>query len=196
TMAEVLRAHGYSTAMVGKWHLCKDSDLHEAGDHHSWPLQRGFDRYHGFLEALTDFYNPHRLYAGNEVVEVDRYPDGYYLTDDLTDQAVRMIRSAKAADPTRPVFLYFAHAAVHAPLQAKAADIARQCGRYDEGWDVIRERRLRRQIELGVSPPGTELPPRNAEAGEEVEPWDSLGPDLRRLVARYMEVYAAMVESV
>jgi arylsulfatase len=196
TMAEVLRDNGYSTGMVGKWHVCKDSDLHEAGDHHSWPLQRGFDRYYGFLEALTDFHHPHRLYEGNEVVEVDRYPDGYYLTDDLTDRAIQMIRSAKVADPTRPLFLYYSHGAVHAPLQAKATDIARQRGLYEEGWDVLRELRLRRQIELGVVSPGTELPPRTAEPGEDVVPWDSLAPGLRRLFARYMEVYAAMVESV
>jgi arylsulfatase len=196
TLAEVLQINGFATGMVGKWHLCKDSDLHEGGDHHSWPAQRGFDRYYGFLEALTDFHHPHRLYAGNEVVEVDQYPDGYYLTDDLTERAIAMIRSAKAADPAKPLFLYYAHGAVHAPLQAKADDIARQRGRYDEGWDVIRERRLRRQIELGILPLGTELPPRNSEAGEDVAPWGSYGTDVRRLFARYMEVYAAMVQTI
>jgi arylsulfatase len=86
TLAEVFRSNGYSTLMVGKWHLAKDTDFSEAGDRHAWPLQRGFDQFYGFLEALTDFHNPHRLYEGNSVVHVDEYPEGYYLTDDFTDR--------------------------------------------------------------------------------------------------------------
>jgi arylsulfatase len=196
SLAEVMRANGYSTFAVGKWHLCKDSDMHEAGNRHSWPLQRGFDEYYGFLEALTNFHHPHRMYEGNTVVEVDRYPDGYYLTDDLTDRAIRMIRGAKAANPSKPFFLYFAHGAVHSPLQAKAEDIARQRGRYDLGWDRLREERLARQTELGVVPADTVLPPRNSEPGEDVVAWDSLSSTEQRLFAAYMEVYAAMVETI
>nr|BFE88694.1 hypothetical protein GCM10020093_112950 [Planobispora longispora] len=132
----------------------------------------------------------------NHTVEVDRYPDGYYLTDDLTDRAVGMIRQLRASDPERPFFLYFAHGAAHAPLQAKAEDIAAHRGAYDAGWDVIRERRHRRQIELGLIPEGTPLPPRDAEPGDDVPAWDSLSADERRLFARYMEVYAAMISSI
>jgi arylsulfatase A-like enzyme len=196
SLAEVFRANGYATAAVGKWHLAKDSDLHEAGDRHSWPLQRGFDQYYGFLEALTNFHHPHRLYDGNSVVHVDQYPDGYYLTDDLTDRAVRVIREVKAANPAKPLFLYFAHGAVHAPLHAKPADIARHRDRYAIGWDRLREQRLARQKELGIVPPDTELPPRNSEPGEDVVAWDSLSEREQRLFARYMEVYAAMVDSI
>jgi len=196
TMAEVFRANGYSTLMVGKWHLTKDSEMHEAASKHAWPLQRGFDQFYGFLEAMTNFHHPHRLYEGNAPVDVESYPDDYYLTDDLTDRALRMIRGARAADPSKPFFLYFSHGAVHAPLQAPAEEIARQRGRYDEGWDAVRDRRLRRQIELGVMPAGTELPPRNSEPHLDVPAWDSLPEDDRRVMARYMEVYAAMVESI
>jgi arylsulfatase len=196
SLAEMMRANGYITFAVGKWHLCKDSDLNEAGDRNSWPLQRGFDEYYGFLEALTNFHHPHRLYDGNRAIQVDRYPDGYYLTDDLTDQAIRMIRGAKAANPSKPFFLYFAHGAVHAPLQAKAEDILRHRGRYDIGWDRLREQRLSRQIELGIVPPDTVLPPRNSEPGEDVAAWESLSDVERRLFARYMEVYAAMVHTI
>ncbi|WP_412523632.1 sulfatase-like hydrolase/transferase, partial [Dietzia lutea] len=89
TLAEMLRENGYATMMVGKWHLTKDTDLSEAGDRRSWPLQRGFDQYYGFLEALTNFHHPHRLVEGNSVVDVDEYPEDYYLTDDLTDRAIR-----------------------------------------------------------------------------------------------------------
>lgn len=196
SIAETLRESGYSTLMVGKWHLCKDADYSEAGDKHSWPLQRGFDQYYGFLEALTNFWHPHRMYEGNSVVQTDTYPDDYYLTDDLTDRAVRMIREVKSARPDKPFFLYFAHGAVHAPLHAKQSDIAKYKGVYDCGWDAIRERRLARQKELGIVPPDTELPPRNHEPGHQVSAWDDLSPDQQKLYARYMEVYAGMVDNI
>lgn len=196
TMAEVFRDHGYSTFAVGKWHLCRDSDLHEAADKHSWPLQRGFEQYYGFLEALTNFHHPHRMFRGNEAIEVDVYPDGYYLTDDLTDEAIKMVRAQKAADPSKPFFLYFAHGAVHAPLHAKAVDMEKYRGRYAMGWDALRQQRYERQLALGVLEPGTGLAPRNTEVPEDVRPWDELSPEEQELFARYMEVYAAMVDNV
>ena len=196
SIAETLRDNGYSTLMVGKWHLCKDADYSEAGDKHSWPIQRGFEQYYGFLEALTNFWHPHRMYEGNSVVQTDKYPEGYYLTDDLTDRSIRMIREVKAARPEKPFFLYFAHGAVHAPLHAKETDIAKYKGVYDCGWDVIRERRLARQKELGIVQPDTELPPQNYEAGHEVAPWADLSDDQQKLYSRYMEVYAGMVDNI
>ena len=196
SLAEVLKANGYATMAVGKWHLCREQDLSVAGDMHSWPLQRGFDQFYGILEALTNFHHPHMLYEGNSPVDVDQYPDDYYFTDDITDRACRMIREVKTADPDKPLFLYYAHGAVHAPLHAKPDDIARHEGRYAEGWDVLREQRLARQIELGIVPPDTQLPPRNTETNEDVQPWDSLSPDEQAVMARYMEVYAAMVDTI
>ena len=196
SLAEILSAHGYATMAVGKWHLCREADLSIAGDTHSWPLQRGFDQFYGFLEALTDFHFPHQLFEGNNPVHIDQYPEGYYLTDDLTDRACRMIREVKTTDPDKPLFLYYAHGAVHAPLHAKAEDIARHRGNYDKGWDQLREERLARQKELGVVPADAELPPRNPEPNEDVRAWDSYAEPDRRVMARYMEVYAAMVESV
>ncbi|TDD90646.1 arylsulfatase [Saccharopolyspora karakumensis] len=196
TMPEIFRANGYRTFMLGKWHLTRDSELSESGDRSSWPLQRGFDEYFGFLEAMTNMHHPHRLYDGNSVVDVDQYPEGYYLTDDLTDRALRMIHGLRASHPHTPFFMYFAHGAVHAPLHAKEADIVKYRGRYAMGWDQLRRQRLSRQVELGVVEPGTELPPRNDEPGEDVLAWDDLSADEQRLFARYMEVYAAMVHSV
>lgn len=196
TLPETLRANGYSTLAVGKWHLAKDADLTETGDKSSWPLQRGFEQYYGFLEALTNFWHPHRLYEGNSVVHVDEYPDDYYLTDDLTDRAIRMMKDVKASDPAKPFFLYFAHGAVHAPLHAKPADIAKYRGMYDCGWDELRERRFACQKELGIIGPDTVLPPRNTESGEGVHAWDSLSAQQKALYARYMEVYAGMVDNI
>lgn len=196
TLPEIFRANGYATAAVGKWHLSREADNHDGGDRHSWPLQRGFDRFYGFLEGFTSFHHPHRLVDGNDTVAIDEYPPGYYLTDDLTDRAIAYVRSVDANAPGKPLFMYFAHAAVHAPLQAKASDIERHRGRYDEGWDAVREARFARQLDLGVVPPQTRLPGRNTEQGADVRPWAELSADERRLAIRTQEVYAAMVDNV
>ncbi len=196
TIAEVLRDNGYSTLMVGKWHLCKDSDVTDTGSRKSWPLQRGFDRFYGILDGMTDMFHPHALYRDNSRVTPDRFPDDYYFTDDLTDEAISMIRSVKASDPAKPAFLYFAHGAVHAPLNAPAADIERHRGAYQAGWDRIREERFARQRELEIVEEDTQLAPRNSEEGEEVPAWDDLSAERQEMYARYMEVYAAMVQTV
>jgi len=196
TIPETLQARGYATYMVGKWHLCKDSDHTETASRASWPVQRGFDRFFGFLEAFSNYHHPPTLMVDNSEVAPDCYPDGYYLTDDLTERAVSMIRSAKASDASKPVFLYFAHPAVHAPLHAKAEDIERHRGSYQQGWDAIRATRFQRQIELGIVAADTRLPPRNSEPGDDVKAWDELTADEKRLFARYMEVYAAMIGTI
>jgi len=196
TLAEGLRARGYATLMVGKWHLCKDSDASAAGPQHSWPCQRGFDRFYGFLDAFTNLHQPHRLTQDNSPVELDEYPEGYYLTDDLTDRAISMIRERKASNPEQPFFLYFAHGAVHAPLQAKAADIDRYRDRYHAGWDALRAERFARQQELGIVEPGTEVAPRNTEPQHDVVAWDTLSAQERELFARHMAVYAGMVDNI
>lgn len=196
TLPETLRANGWATYMVGKWHLTKDSDQSDGAPRKSWPCQRGFDRYYGFLDGFTNLHQPHRLIRDNSPVEVDSYPEGYYLTDDLTDEAISMIKAGKASAPGQPFFLYMSHGAVHAPLHAPAEDIAVHRGRYDVGWDEVRERRYRSQLELGVIEPGTELAPRNSEVGNDVVAWDELPENERELNASYMEVYAAMVSSV
>ncbi|WP_204078908.1 arylsulfatase, partial [Planotetraspora phitsanulokensis] len=196
TLPEALRSAGYATFAVGKWHLTRDALMNDAGERDSWPLQRGFDRYYGTLEGCNSFFAPNRLICDNSPVEVGRYPDGYCLTDDLTDHAIGMIRGLRANDAGRPFFLYFAHHAMHGPLGAPDRLIDKYRGRYDGGWDLLREQRFARQLAAGLFPPGTRLPSRNTEPGFDVPDWVDQPADRQRLMARYMEVYAAMVDSI
>ncbi|EIV91305.1 arylsulfatase [Frankia sp. QA3] len=196
TLAQLLHDAGYATYAVGKWHLTRDSASNAADDRRNWPLQKGFDQYYGVLEGLTSLFHPHQLVRDNSPLQVDELPAGYYYTDDITDQAISMVTSLRAHDPEKPFFLYLAHNAVHGPLQARPEDIARHRGRYDSGWDALREARFRRQLEAGLFPPGTRLPRRNFEAGFEVGAWSDLEPREQRLYPRYMEVYAAMVDNI
>lgn len=196
TLPEAMRAVGYATYAVGKWHLTRDAAMHGGAPRTSWPLQHGYERFYGILEGWTNLHQPHQLVRDSSPVDVDEYPDGYYFTDDITDQAIRYLKELRAHEAERPFFLYLAHGAVHGPLHAKASDLARHRGRYDLGWDAVRAQRFARQKELGLFAPDTPLPPRNHEAGYEVQAWAEHGADERALFARYMEVYAAMVDSV
>src|SRR4029078_4555114 len=123
-------------------------------------------------------------------------PPDYYLTDDLTDHAIAMIKSLRAHDARKPFFLYFAHNAVHGPLGARPEAIARYRGRFDAGWDVLRDERFQRQLESGLFPRGTRLAPRNFEPGLEVPAWADVPLPERDLLVRYQEVYAAMIDNV
>lgn len=196
TLAESLRAGGYATLMVGKWHLTGESQMHDAGDRSSWPIQRGFDRYYGCMDGFTSMHHPHRLVRDNSVVERDGFEPDYYLTDDLTREAVAMIDELRANDTAKPFFLYFAHAAVHGPLQAKAADIAAHRGRYEAGWDAIRRERFARQQDLGIVPGSTVLSGGDLPGDADIPSWEELSPEDRELCARHMEVYAATVTAV
>ena len=195
TLAEQLRAGGYATFAIGKWHLTKESSMSDASDRSSWPTQRGFDRYYGVLEGLTNLHHPHRLIRDNSPVAIDEYPKDFYLTDNLTDEAIALIL-AHRAESQKPFFMYFAHLAVHGPLHAKQRDIAKYAGRYDDGLDAARDRRFAKQIADGLFPAGTQLPPRNNEPFGEVPAWDDLDAPEQALFARYQEVYAAMVDNV
>jgi arylsulfatase len=196
TMAEVFRHNGYRTLMVGKWHLQRSEEYSEADRRDSWPLQRGFDRFYGFMFFGTSLHHPSMLYEDNHVITVDKYPDGYYFTDDMTDRAIDMIRGVKGAEPRTPFFLYVAHGAMHAPLMAKAEDMAKYRGHYDAGWDAIREARFARQKQQGIVPAHAELPPRNFEPHYDSPAWEELSSKERAVFARHMEVYAGMLDNV
>lgn len=184
TLPEILRGAGYATFAVGKWHLTKDATMHDGAPRASWPTQKGFDRFYGILEGLTSLHHPHRLVRDNSPVEIDAYPENYYLTDDLTDQAIGMIKSLRTHDARKPYFLYLAHPAVHGPLMAKPSDIAKYREKYAKGWDALREERFARQLSDGLFPAGTALPPRNSEPFHDVAAWDSLPAEERELFAR------------
>lgn len=196
TLAESLRAGGYATFMVGKWHLTVESRLHDAADRSSWPLQRGFDRYFGSMDGFTSLHHPHRLVRDNSVVDLPEFPEGYFLTDELTDEALAMIDELRVNDVEKPFFLYYAHTSVHGPIQAKQVDIERHQGRYSEGWNRIRETRFERQRSLGIVPQHAELPQDALANGDSIPSWEALGEEDRELFARHMEVYAAAVDEV
>lgn len=190
TLAEILKEFGYTTLATGKWHLAQHTELTEAGPFDNWPIGKGFDKYYGFLQAQMDQYHP-RLIQDNSPVEAPKTPEeGYHFSEDITDKAIRYIFHQKAVYPEKPFFLYLAYGAMHSPHHAPKEYIDKYKGAFDEGWDVIREKWFARQKELGVIPQEAELTPRN----ELVQPWDALTANEKKIAARYMEVFAGMLE--
>ena len=190
TAAEVLRDEGYATFAVGKWHLCQMEHACAAGPYDHWPCQRGFDRFYGFLDGETDQFHP-ELVADNHFIDPPRsVADGYHLSEDLVDQSIRLISDTKSIRPDKPFFLYAAFGATHAPHQAPAEYVEKYRGKFDEGWDVARERWFAKQKELGLVPPDTDLAPRNPG----VEAWDDLPENHRKLAARLQEAFAGFLE--
>ncbi len=190
TVAEVLGAEGYASFCVGKWHLAPMEQCSAAGPFDQWPLGRGFDRFYGFLEGETDQFHP-SLVADNHTIDPPGKPeDGYHVSEDMIDQLIGMISDSKGVRPDRPFFAYVPFGATHAPHQAPKAYLHKYRGRYDEGWDVVRERWFQRQLELGVIPEGTQLAPRNPG----VEPWDDLSDNQKLLNCRLQEAFAAFLD--
>jgi arylsulfatase A-like enzyme len=190
-LPRVLRDHGYNTFAVGKWHLVPRGEYSAAGPMTRWPLgpHMGFDRFYGFLGAETNQWAP-ELWRDNTAIDAPGRPeDGYHLTEDLADQAIAMLRDQHHAAPAKPWLMYFAPGAAHAPHQVapKWSDAYR--GRFDQGWEALREEVFARQLDTGVVPPGTHLTPRPAWIPE----WTGLSDGERRLYARYMEVFAGFL---
>jgi len=128
TLAELLRGEGYSTYAAGKWHNTADHKVTSTGDRSSWPLQRGFDRFYGFIGGETHYFAPAQLFSDNAIVDRDTYGDDYYCTDDWTATAMHWLRAHVSASPHKPFFLYLPYNAPHAPLHAKREDLARYAG--------------------------------------------------------------------
>ncbi len=190
TVAEVLKAEGYATFCVGKWHLAPMEQCSAAGPFDQWPLARGFDRFYGFLEGETDQFHP-ELVCDNHPIEPPAGPDdGYHVSEDLVDQLLGMVSDSKGVRPDRPFFAYVPFGATHAPHQAPQSYLDKYRGRYDEGWDVVRQRWYERQLELGVIPEGTQLAPRNPG----VDAWDDLPANQQRIAARLQEAFAAFLD--
>lgn len=190
TIAQVLGGNGYSTAALGKWHQTPPVEVSPSGPFHRWPTGEGFDYFYGFMGAEMNHWYP-QLYQGRYPVEPDRLPeDGYHLTEDLVDHAIAWVENHRAITPDRPFFTYLALGATHAPLHVAPEWRDRYAGRFDDGWDVQRERTLARQKELGLVPGSTDLAP----WADGVPHWDELDGTERRVAARFMETYAGFAE--
>jgi len=188
-VAEMLRLNGYSTGAFGKWHELATWETSVSGPYARWPTAGGgFDKFYGFLGGETNQWAP-LLYDGVTRVELPTDPSYHFLTD-MTDQAIAWVKFQKAMTPDKPFFVYFAPGATHAPHHVPEQWIDRWKGKFDQGWDALREETLARQIELGVVPPGTKL----ARKPEAIKDWDALSADEKRLFAHQAEVYAAYAE--
>ena len=188
TIPEVLRANGYGTFAVGKWHLANLEDCSPAGPFDHWPLQRGFNRFHGFLGGATDQFSP-ELVVDNHAIDPPS-EDDYHLSEDMVSQAISMISAQQSSSPGERFFSYVAFGATHSPHQAPSSYIDKYKGKYDEGWDVIRQKWYEKQLDLGIIPSDAELSPRNRG----VEPWEELSKEQKALYAKMQEVFAAFLD--
>ncbi len=190
TLAEMLRPAGYNNYMVGKWHVTPVTETGPGGPFDGWPLRRGFDRFYGFLDAETDQFSPELVQDNTLIAAPGTFESGYHLSADLVDQTIRMIADHQADRPQMPWFTMLSLGACHAPHQAPQDLIRSYDAQFAHGWDVERERRLARQIALGIVPAGTVLPERNPG----VQPWEAATPDQKRLFVRLQSAYAAMLD--
>ncbi|AKL66559.1 MULTISPECIES: arylsulfatase [Streptomyces] len=208
TLAEILVEKGYSTALTGKWHLCPEGEMNLASTKRNWPTGRGFERFYGFLGAETSQWYPDLVHDQHPVEQPAPPEAGYHFGVDITDRAIQYIDDVKAIAPERPVFLYYAPGCAHAPHQAPPEWIERYRGRFDAGYEAMREEILARQKALGLVPENTELPPVNPIGTPDTRtgpgglpfppldftrPWADLGADEQRLFARMAEVYAGFL---
>jgi arylsulfatase len=206
-ISEVLAERGYNTYCIGKWHLTPGEECNLAAYKGRWPLGRGFERFYGWLGGETNSWYPDLVEDNHQIDAPGRPETGYHLADDLSAKAIEFVRDAKAVDPDKPFFLYFAPQAGHAPHHVPKEWADRYKGVFDDGYEAIRAGILARQIELGLLPEGTELsainphgePERTGPDGQPwpmldtVRPWDSLTSDERRLFARMAEVFAGYI---
>jgi len=189
-LAETMKLNGYSTAQVGKCHEVPVWETSPMGPFERWPTGSGFEYFYGFVAPETNQYNP-ALYEGVTPIEPPKTPEqGYHLTEDLAEKAITWVNQQKSLMPDKPFFLYFAPGATHAPHHAPKEFIDRYKGRFDEGWDAIREQTIARQKELGVIPADAELTARP----QEISAWADVPEALKGVLARQMEVYAGFME--
>jgi arylsulfatase A-like enzyme len=207
-LQQILAERGWNTYMVGKWHLCPEGEMNLASTRRNWPTGRGFERFYGFLGAETNQWYPELVYDSHPVDPPRTPEEGYHFTEDITDKALEFIKDSKAIAPEKPFFLYYAPGACHAPHHAPREWIERYRGRFDMGYEALREETLARQKEMGIVTPDTELSPINPigtaqdrtgpdgqpfPATDYVRPWDSLSDEEKRLFARMAEVYAGFM---
>src|SRR5688500_12393540 len=186
-LAQTLTLNGYSTSQFGKCHEVPVWQTSPMGPFDMWPTGSGFEYFYGFIGGEDNQWYP-SLYEGTTPVEPPKTPEeGYHLTEDLADKAIAWVGQQRALMPDKPFFMYFAPGATHAPHHVPSEWIEKYRGKFDGGWDGQRERTFARQKELGVIPQDCELTPRH----EEIPAWDEMPDDLKPVLARQMEVYAA-----
>ncbi|WP_421932749.1 arylsulfatase [Phenylobacterium sp.] len=190
TLPEMLKPHGYSTYMVGKWHATPLTETGPSGPFDGWPLGRGFDRFYGFMDAETDQFAPELVRDNTPIEQPASYAEGYHLTADLVDQSIRYIADHEADAPDKPWLLWLAPGACHAPHQAPQHIIRQYDPLFEHGWDVEREQRLARQKAMGIVPENTVMPERN----DGIRPWDECLPEDKRVFTRLQSAYAGMLD--
>ena len=187
-VAETLRLNGYSTAAFGKWHETAAWETSVSGPFDRWPTHQGFDKFYGFIGGETNQWAPY-LFDGVSPVELPHDPNYHFMTD-MTDKAVAWIKYQKAITPYKPFFVYFAPGATHAPHHVPQEWIDKWKGKFDQGWDKMREETFARQLKTGIIPQGTKLAPKPAA----IRDWDKVSADEKRLYTRQMEVFAAYLD--
>jgi len=187
-VAQMLRLNGYSTAAFGKWHETAVWEISPSGPMDRWPNLQGFDEFYGFLGGETNQWAPGLFHNQNRAEPSDD-PD-YHFMNDMATKSIEWMRFQQALTPDKPFFVYFAPGAVHAPHHVPQSYIDKWKGKFDEGWDVIRERIFEQQLKLGVIPKDTKL----AKKPDDIKDWDDLSDKERKLFARQAEVFAAFLE--
>jgi arylsulfatase len=187
-LAEMLRLNGYSTGAFGKWHETAAWEANLSGPSDRWPTRQGFDKFYGFVGGETNQWAPF-LFHGVTAVELPNDPNYHFMTD-MTDKAVAWIKFQKALTPQKPFFVYFAPGATHAPHHVPKEWIAKWKGKFDQGWDKLREETLARQIAMGIVPAGTRL----AAKPPAIKDWDKLSAEEKRLFTHQVEVFAAYLD--
>jgi len=187
-LAEMLRLNGYSTAAFGKYHETAPWEISVSGPFDRWPTRSGFDKFYGFIGGETNQWAP-AIFDGTVRVETPHDPD-YHFTADMTNQAINWVSAQQALTPDRPFYMYFATGATHAPHHSPKKFIEKYKGKFDQGWDSLREETFARQKALGVVPQDAQLTARPAE----IPAWDDQTPDQRKLFARQMEAFAGFAE--
>jgi arylsulfatase len=190
-LAQTLKLNGYSTAQFGKCHEVPAWQTSPMGPFDQWPTGGGgFEYFYGFIGAETNQWDP-AIYEGTTPLEPPKTAEeGYHFTEDMTDKAISWMRQQKALMADKPFFVYFAPGATHAPHHVPKEWADKYKGRFDQGWDKLREETLARQKELGVVPQDAELTKRP----EEIPAWDGIDPTMQAVMARQMEVYAGFLE--
>src|SRR3954463_929184 len=189
-LPQTLKLNGYSTSQFGKCHEVPVWQTSPVGPFDQWPTGGGgFEYFYGFIGGETNQYDP-AIYEGTTPLEPPKTPEeGYHFTEDMTDKAISWVRQQKALVGDKPFFMYYAPGATHAPHHVPKDWIDRYRGRFDGGWDALRDEIFARQKALGVIPDDAELTERPAE----IPAWDDMPAELRPVLVRQMEVYAAFL---